>query len=349
MAFSTEKKVGFFFIVSLLVLGVMLELGQRWNPMQKNISYRTFMTSSTGIRVGDPVRLAGVEVGKIKDISINDSQVQIDFEVDPKTKIKTDTVATIRLTNLLGGQFLGLSFGSPDAAVLPPGSTVKSREIANIDIIVDNVSDLTKDAKVLISDLNKNQNEVMGKISAILDENRGGLKGAIGNLNSITAKMDRGDGSLAMLLNDKTLYSNTSQMTANINRITSKIDKGEGTLGKLINDDTLYTDAKGAMSSVNEGMKDVKEIAAKINKGQGTMGKLVNDDSLYNEVRDASHNVKEITKKMNEGQGTLGKLVNDDKLYRDATIAIKKVEKAAEGLQDSGPISVLGSIIGTLF
>ena len=79
------------------------------------------------------------------------------------------------------------------------------------------------------------------------------------------------------------------------------------------------------------------------------MGKLVNDDSLYTEVRDASHNIKEITRKINAGEGTLGKLVSEDKLYRDATATLKKTEKAMEGLGDSGPISVLGSIIGSLF
>jgi phospholipid/cholesterol/gamma-HCH transport system substrate-binding protein len=96
-------------------------------------------------------------------------------------------------------------------------------------------------------------------------------------------------------------------------------------------------------------MKDVKEIAAKINRGDGTMGKLINDQTLYTEVRDASKNIKEITRKINAGEGTLGKLVNEDKLYRDTTATMKKAEKAMEGLGDTGPIQVLGSIIGTLF
>ncbi len=103
------------------------------------------------------------------------------------------------------------------------------------------------------------------------------------------------------------------------------------------------------MAKINDSMTDVKEITAKINRGQGTMGKLVNDDALYNDFKDATKNVKEITQKINSGQGTIGKLVNEDKLYRDATATLKKTEKAVEGLSDSGPISVLGSVIGTLF
>ena len=349
MALSVEKKVGIFFVAGLIVLGVMLEIGEKWNPFDKKVSYRTYLTSITGLKVGDPVRLSGVDVGKISTITILDDKIQIDFDVKPGTKIRTDSVAGLRLTNLLGGQFLGISFGSPTAPLLEPGGTVQGKDVANIDVIVDNVSDLTKDAKKFIEELNRNQNEVMHKISGILDDNRGNLRDSIANLNSITTKFDRGDGSLALLLNDKALYNNTNDVTVYLKDITGKISRGEGSVGKLVNDDAFYNDAKVAMADIRDSMKDVKDIASKINKGEGTMGKLVNDDSLYTELRDASKNIGAISKKINEGQGTLGKLVNEDGLYRDTTAAMKKVEKAAEGLGDSGPISVLGSIIGTLF
>ena len=356
MAVSVEKKVGLFFIFCMIILGTMLEVGEKWNPFEKNDRYRTYLGSVTGLKVGDPVRVVGVDVGKITAITVLEDRVQIDFEVKPGTRIKTDSQAMLRLTNLLGGQFLGLSLGTPGAPLLPPGSTVKGKDVANIDIIVDNVSDLTKDAKQLISQLNANQNELTHKITAMIDENRGNLRESLANFNSITGKIDRGEGSLAMLLNDKALYANARDATADLKDISARINRGEGTFGKLVNDDALYKDTRQTLATINDGMKDVKEIAAKINKGEGTFGKLVNDDSFYTEAKGAltsinegMKDVKEIAAKINKGEGTLGKLVNDDKLYRDTTAAMKKVERAAEGLGDSGPISVLGSIIGTLF
>ena len=349
MALSLEKKVGFFFITGLVILGALLEVGERWNPFEQKVPYKTFLSSITGLKIGDPVRLAGVDVGKIKKIQLHEEQIEINFEVNPGTKIKTDSTASLRLTNLLGGQFLGISFGSREAPLLPPGGTVKGKDLANMDQIVDNVGELTKEAKTFIIELNKNQNEVMGKVNSILDENRGNLRDAIGNINNITAKFDRGEGSLAMLLNDKALYRNATDTAASLKVISGKIEKGEGTIGRLVNDDSLYINANNAIVNINDGMKDVKEIAAKINRGEGTAGKLINDEALYTELRDASKNIKEITRKINEGQGTIGKLVNEDKLYYDATATLKKAEKAAEGLGDTGPISVLGSFIGTLF
>jgi phospholipid/cholesterol/gamma-HCH transport system substrate-binding protein len=349
MSLSAEKKVGMFFVFGLIILGVLLEIGEKWDPFERNVAYKTYLTSITGLKVGDPVRLAGVDVGKITKIVILSDKIEIDFEVKPGTRVRTDTVAGLRLTNLLGGQFLGLSFGSPNAPLLQPGGVVAGRDVANIDIIVDNLSDVIKDAKSLVNNLNKNQDEVMHKVSGILDDNRGNLKATISNLNSITQKFDRGDGSLALLLNDKKLYADASSAMSSIKGVAGKIERGEGTIGKLVNDDALYKDIKVGMADLNSSLHDVKGITAKIGRGEGTIGKLVQDEALYTELRDASKNVKEIAQKINSGQGTIGKLVNEDQLYRDTTATLKKAERAMEGLGDTGPISVLGSIVGTLF
>jgi phospholipid/cholesterol/gamma-HCH transport system substrate-binding protein len=356
MAHSTERKVGLFFLIALILLGTMLEVGEKWNPFDHKATYKTYLTTVTGLKVGDPVRLAGVNVGRITDIIVRDTNVEILFEVQADTKIKKDTVASLRLTNLLGGQFLSLSFGSKNSPPLEKGGTVTGKDTANIDVIVDNVSDAVKDAKVLIDELNKNQNIVMKKVAAILDDNRSNLAEGIANFKSITAKIDSGEGSLAMLLNDKALYGTLKSAGDNINSISAKINSGEGTIGKLVNDPAVYNDLKLAVSeiknaagTVDSGFREIKEVASKINKGEGTLGKLVTDEAVYKDLKDTTRNLSEITRKINSGEGTLGKLVNEDKLYRDTTATMKKVEKAAEGIGDTGPISVLGSIIGTLF
>jgi phospholipid/cholesterol/gamma-HCH transport system substrate-binding protein len=356
MPHTLERKVGFFFILSLILLGVMLEIGEKWNPFEKKTVYKTYLSTVTGLKVGDPVRLAGVNVGKINAIAVQDQIVEIVFEVTPGTKIKTDTVASLRLTNLLGGQFLSLSFGSPSAPILEGGGIVKGKDSANIDLIVETVNDTVKDAKAMINDINRNQNEVMKKISLILDDNRANLADSIANFKSITTKIDSGEGSLALLLNDKQLYTTLKDAGENINSVAAKINSGEGTLGKLVNDPAIFNDLKSASGDIKDGaghmsagFKEIKEVAQKINRGDGTLGKLVTDDTMYTDLKETTKNLSEITRKINAGEGTIGKLVNEDKLYRDTTATMKKIEKAAEGVGDTGPISVLGSIIGTLF
>lgn len=349
MRLSHEAKVGLFFVLGIVLFGLMLEVGNRWKLFDHGIPYTTYLTSSTGLKQGDSVKLSGVEVGTISRISIADSRVRVDFEVHPGTHIKEDSVAGIRMSSMLGGQFLGLSFGTAGSHDLPPGSTVKSAESLGIESIMDNMGSLAKDSRQLVIDLNRNQNEVLGKLSAIIDENRNTVRDSLAGLSSITTKIDRGDGSLAMLLNDKTLYNNATALTNSLGKVSARLERGEGTIGKLLTEEDLYNQGIAAVQGMNDGMKNFNEIALHINKGEGTAGKLVNDPALYNELKETVANLKEITRKINEGQGTVGKLVNDDKLYLDALSTLKKTEKAMEGLQDAGPISVIGSVIGTLF
>ncbi|MEI6207882.1 MAG: MlaD family protein [Desulfuromonadales bacterium] len=349
MKLSLEVKVGLFFILSLLLFGAMLEIGNHWKIFDTGIPYKVFLTSSTGLKVGDMVRLAGVDVGAISRISVLEDKVQVDFDVKRGTRIKQDTIAGIRMAGMLGGQFLWLSFGSAGSPDLPAGGTIRSSDSAGVDTIIDNVGGLTKDAKQLVIDLNRNQNEVLGKISAILDENRVVVHESLTSLAGITAKVERGDGSLGLLLNDKSLYHNVNALSGSLKEVSARLERGEGTIGKLLVEEELYSQAISAIKGMNDSMKNFTEIAQRINNGEGTAGKLVNDPALYNDLRETVVNLKEITGKINSGEGTVGKLVNDDKLYRDAVSTLKKTEKAMESLQDTGPISVIGSVIGTLF
>src|SRR5260370_4043359 len=60
-------------------------------------------------------------------------------------------------------------------------------------------------------------------------------------------------------------------------------------------------------------------------------------------------NLKEILQKINRGDGSVGKLVNDQEFYKNAKLILQKLDKATEGLEDQGPLSVLGIVGGKLF
>jgi phospholipid/cholesterol/gamma-HCH transport system substrate-binding protein len=60
-------------------------------------------------------------------------------------------------------------------------------------------------------------------------------------------------------------------------------------------------------------------------------------------------NLNQILTKVNNGQGTIGKVVNDQEFYRNAKLTLQKIDKGTESLEDTGPLSLFGSIIGTLF
>jgi phospholipid/cholesterol/gamma-HCH transport system substrate-binding protein len=150
---------------------------------------------------------------------------------------------------------------------------------------------------------------------------------------------------------------------ANMQSISSQISQGKGTMGKLIYDDSLYYSAlasvtnlqdtaseiKLALTDVRQAIGDARTILGEANSGKGTFGKLLKDETLYNETTASLMTLKEILQKMNQGQGTIGKLINDQELYRNAKLTLQKVDKATEGLEDQGPLSVMGIIVNNLF
>jgi phospholipid/cholesterol/gamma-HCH transport system substrate-binding protein len=92
-----------------------------------------------------------------------------------------------------------------------------------------------------------------------------------------------------------------------------------------------------------------KQLVSGISSGQGTLGKLATDDALYNSTEASMTNLNQILLKINQGNGTIGRLVNDQEFYKNAKLSLQKLDKAADSLEDTGPLSVIGIIAGRLF
>jgi len=228
MAISIEQKVGLFFLSALILLAVMIELVEDWRPFEEQYAYFSHFSYSVGLKVGDPVRIAGVNAGKVQKISIDGHNVRVDFFVNRKDSIRKDTLAQIRQTNMLGGVFLGLDFGSPEAGLLPPGSEVMTQDATNIDQLVTNID--------------RNQERVLRPLGDMVEESREPLIEAITRLERIVTKIDNGEGSLGRLVNNPVLYDEMTTMSARLNLLLARLEAGEGTLGKLIADPSLYAE-----------------------------------------------------------------------------------------------------------
>lgn len=118
-------RLGVFLTVCALALGiVMIVFGQaRFAGDAK--TYSAQFTDVSGLREGNMVRVAGVEVGKVTDIAVNaDATVRVDFTADPAAILTEGTRAEVRYDDLIGGRFLALVEGPGSTAVLAPGQTI---------------------------------------------------------------------------------------------------------------------------------------------------------------------------------------------------------------------------------
>ena len=96
-------------------------------------------------------------------------------------------------------------------------------------------------------------------------------------------------------------------------------------------------------------MTSAQGIVDQVKSGEGTLGSLLYDDSIGNDIKLSAANLRELSAKLNSGEGTLGRLINDDSLYLEAQNAVKKVNRAVDGLADQGPITAVGVAANSLF
>ena len=318
---SLESRLGIFVALAVVATVVIIEMLGGPEHFMRGYRLKAQFDNVQELKEGDRVKMAGVEVGRVEKIQLEGERALVTMKMKHNVRVQTDSVATIKFTGLMGQNFVSLDFGSSQVAATE-GTMLKSKEqpdlsvvMAKIDDVASGVQNLTKSFSGLKID------ELLGPFVDFMKDNRAPLTATISNINSVSAQ----------------------------------ISKGQGTVGKLIYDQTLYDTAMATVSNLQSTLADAQVTVAharavvdQINEGEGTVGKLIKDPTLYNETTSAMIQAKEILEKVNQGKGSVGKMINDQEFYNNAKLTLQKLDKATEGLEDQGPLSVLGIAVNSL-
>ena len=313
---TNEQKVGLFFLVGILLVFTAIEVTVGTGLLRR--TYRLYVTyrSVEGLRTGDTVEVAGVKLGKVDSVALNPDGVRVGLRLDQSAVVRRDARARLDYQALSGTRFIAISLGSADAPALKDGDTLQGEVPPGITQMVDELQGVAHSVQALADSLNENQDRVLKNVNALIDDNRTTLQHALENLDSITAKLDRGDGTIAKLLNDPSLYDRASAVMADLQKVSDRLARGEGDLGRLVNGDgALYDDVRETVASLSTTATNLEEISTRVRNGEGTLGRIVSDDGLYQE---AQH-------------------------------AVRGLDRATAAIEDQSPISVLGTLVTTLF
>jgi phospholipid/cholesterol/gamma-HCH transport system substrate-binding protein len=192
---SRAARLGAFIVATLaiLVVGVFI-IGGKQYLFSSTYQLKAQFDNVAGLDNGGDVRVGGVHSGTVRNILLPHKpgeKVTVIMDLGKSTHeiIKQDSVATIETEGLLGNQFLAISFGSAGTADVRDGDTIASQpplEMADL--------------------LQKTSSLLDGSQQAIQNATR-----ATENLDSISAKIDKGQGTAGALVNDKQLYNNLEQ------------------------------------------------------------------------------------------------------------------------------------------
>jgi phospholipid/cholesterol/gamma-HCH transport system substrate-binding protein len=315
---SLETKLGYFVVLAVFAGFFIVEILGGTESFRGGYQISALFDTAQQLKVGDPVKMAGVEIGHIEKITIdtNIDKVRVTMKLQSDANVKTDSKATIRFIGLMGQNFVAIDFGTPEAPRVVNGAIIATEEqpdlnaiMAKLDNAATGVQNLTK------SFTGDTINNLLGPLTDLIKQNSAHLTLTISNIESISGQ----------------------------------IASGQGTVGKLIYDQSLYNSAMDTVSNLQTAVASANQLVNSVTNGQGTLGKLITDPTLYDATTASMTNLHEILLKINQGQGTVGKLVNDQEFYKNAKLTLQKVDKAADSLEDQGPLSVIGIVAGNLF
>jgi len=109
-----EVSVGAFVITGMLALGYLSFTLGGLSLKQRNASVHARFSSVGELKVGDPVKLAGVRVGEVKSVKLVDYVADTELTLDDEIKLPDDTIASIQSAGLLGDAYVSLSPGASD-------------------------------------------------------------------------------------------------------------------------------------------------------------------------------------------------------------------------------------------
>jgi phospholipid/cholesterol/gamma-HCH transport system substrate-binding protein len=117
-------RVGIFTAVCLVFTFTLIAVfGQL--RFEDRTGYQAVFTNISGLKSGNFVRIAGVEVGKVGDLTLHrDGTVTVGFSVDKGVRLTDGTKAVVRYENLIGDRYLALDEGPGSPRRLPPGATI---------------------------------------------------------------------------------------------------------------------------------------------------------------------------------------------------------------------------------
>ncbi|WP_456455846.1 MlaD family protein [Thermovibrio sp.] len=327
---SLEAKVGAFVVASLAGLGL---IATTLEPMKfkrgiENKAYVIYFKNAAGLEKDAPVRVAGVTVGKVVSVGVQDGKAVVRIVLTKPITLYQNAVAKIETMGLMGEKYVEIEPGGPPAKPLPPGAVIAKTQVpSSMDEVMTSLNQLlTKFNQALITPDGKNRlalimdkvnkltesvNRAVDEVSQLVSENRSTVRELLQNALALT----------------ESLREDLPQIMDNVNQLTQQ-------LSEMTYENRQ--DIRKIVVSLREASEKAPKIAANLNNLTLRLQKLLNakntkeiEETIEN-IKASTKELKELLAKVNEGKGTIGKLFNDDKLYKSLTKTADTLGKLAD-------------------
>jgi phospholipid/cholesterol/gamma-HCH transport system substrate-binding protein len=281
-------KVGLLTLVAMASVVVMsLKITQNQSGFGKHVQYQTILTDASGIFEKTPIKVAGINAGKIKKIQLTGNKALIIFEILEDIKITPSAKLKIKSVGLLGDKFIDMDLGDQSGDRLPKDSIMITEDGEGIDGIAKDASAVLKDVKEITSSIREALRD---------DQGRNVIKEIVANMNEVTSSLKR-------------------ITTSNEDKISKIVDDIEALSSQLAHEtdryqkDSFMADLAKIgpiLNKVDDTVEDLKLIVADVKEGKGTVGKLLRDDAVVDQVSQTLSSVNRLVNRINNIEADIG-------------------------------------------
>ena len=247
---KSETKLGIFTVLGLILFGFSLYfLGglSVTRTYELNIKF----ADVSGLPVKAPVKLAGVEVGKVKKIKIEGEDVVVVAEIQDGVKIREGAQFSVVMTGIIGSKYLKIVQGYAGAPVFQPNTYIDGVNDVPMDVMI---TQTMSSVKEFVDSVNNN-----GMLGSQLNQTMNELRQLSTNLNQMIAAMR------PYLTNS---VQNLDAASEKLAALLTSIDNGEGVIGSLVKDPEMKTEVKQTVADLRTTMAEVKTVVGKMGKFQ---------------------------------------------------------------------------------
>jgi phospholipid/cholesterol/gamma-HCH transport system substrate-binding protein len=224
--------------VSLVLLAMVLVAALRADDLPViggGDTYHAMFTEAGGLKVNDEVRIAGVRVGKVNEVELDDDQVKVTFKVDDAADFGGETRAAIKVKTILGSMFLALE--PAGGGQLDEGATIPAERTSSPFDVVDAFEGLASTSEQIDTD------QLAESLTTLADLTRNTpdeFRGALDGLSRLSANVAAKDEQLNSLL-------------TNLERVSTVLDARDEDIIKLMQDsDVLFRALVARRDAVHE-------------------------------------------------------------------------------------------------
>jgi phospholipid/cholesterol/gamma-HCH transport system substrate-binding protein len=273
---SNKMRLGIFITIGivLLILGVYF-IGEKQQLFRSTFRVTGVFKNVSGLQIGNNVRLSGVNVGTVDNISIvSDTSVSVEIMIDENARqfIKKDAIASIGSEGLMGNKALIINPGTGGKKRIESGDMIATSMPIDIDSIlmklkttVENTADITGD----LASMTKNIESGKGTIGRLIMDKawRENFETTFINLRKGSTEfrilMEKANDIDQAILSVKEAIENTSNITSDLAKITASIESGEGTIGRLLMDKSMAQNVDSTFIKLKEGAAGLKILMEK--------------------------------------------------------------------------------------